>query len=78
MPSVLYFSEEALLAAIRREDETAVAYLYKQHYPMVLHFVLNNNGTEDEAKDIYQEAVILFIEKIRENTLELNCLIKTY
>ncbi|KAA5542517.1 RNA polymerase sigma factor [Adhaeribacter rhizoryzae] len=78
MPNVVYFSEEALLAGIRREDETAVAYLYKQHYPMVLHFVLSNNGTEEEAKDIYQEAVILFIEKIREETLELNCLIKTY
>ena len=78
MPNVIYFSEEALLAGIRREDRTAVAYLYKQHYPMVLHFVLNNNGTEDEAKDIYQEAIIIFIEKIREDTLELNCLIKTY
>lgn len=78
MPNVLYFSEEALLAEIRREDETAVAYLYKQHYPMVLHFVLSNNGTEEEAKDIYQEAVILFLEKIRDNTLDLNCLIKTY
>jgi RNA polymerase sigma factor (sigma-70 family) len=78
MPNVIYFSEEALLAGIRNEDETAVAYLYKQHYPMVLHFVLNNNGTEEEAKDIYQEAVIVFFEKIREETLELNCLIKTY
>ena len=45
---------------------------------MVLHFVLNNNGTEEEAKDIYQEAIIVFFEKIREDSLELNCQIKTY
>ena len=78
MHNVLYFSDEALLAGIRNEDEAALAYLYKQHYPMVLHFVQNNNGTDDEAKDIYQEAIIIFYEKIKEGTLELNCQIKTY
>lgn len=78
MHNVLYLSDEALLAGIRKEDESALAYLYKTHYPMILHFVLNNNGTDEEAKDIYQEAVIVFFEKIREGSLELNCQIKTY
>ncbi|PIQ21659.1 MAG: RNA polymerase subunit sigma-70 [Cytophagales bacterium CG18_big_fil_WC_8_21_14_2_50_42_9] len=78
MHKVLYFSDEALLAGIRNEEESALAYLYKHHYPMILHFVQNNNGTEDEAKDIYQEAVIVFYEKIRDQSLELNCQIKTY
>jgi RNA polymerase sigma factor (sigma-70 family) len=78
MHNVLYFSDEALLAGIRDEDEAALAYLYKQHYPMILHFVQHNNGTDDEAKDIYQEAVIVFYEKVRDGTLALNCQIKTY
>ena len=78
MHKVLYFSDEALLAGIRNEEEAALAYLYKQHYPMILHFVQNNNGTDDEAKDIYQEAVIVFYEKVKDQNLELNCQIKTY
>ena len=78
MHSVLYFSDEALLAGIQNEDEAALTYLYKHHYPMILHFVQNNSGTDDEAKDIYQEAVIIFYEKVREGSLELNCQIKTY
>lgn len=78
MHNVLYLSDEALLAGIRNEDEGALAYLYKHHYPMILHFVQNNSGTDDEAKDIYQEAVIVFYEKVREGRLELNCQIKTY
>jgi RNA polymerase sigma factor (sigma-70 family) len=78
MHKVLYFSDEALLAGIRNEDEAALSYLYKFHFPMILHFVQNNNGSEDEAKDIYQEAVIIFYEKIRDGGLELNCQIKTY
>jgi len=78
MHKVLYFSDEALLVGIRNEEEAALAYLYKQHYPMILHFVQNNNGTDDEAKDIYQEAVIVFYEKVKNQNLELNCQIKTY
>ena len=78
MHKVLYFSDEALLAGIRNDEESALAYLYKQHYPMILHFVQNNNGTDDEAKDIYQEAVIVFYEKVKDQNLELNCQIKTY
>jgi RNA polymerase sigma factor (sigma-70 family) len=78
MHKVLYFSDEALLAGIRNEDESALSYLYKHHFPMILHFVQNNNGSDDEAKDIYQEAVIIFYEKIRDGGLELNCQIKTY
>ena len=78
MHSVLYFSDEALLAGIQNEDEAALTYLYKHHYPMILHFVQNNSGTDDEAKDIYQEAIIIFYEKVREGSLELNCQIKTY
>lgn len=78
MHKVVYFSDEALLAGIRKEEEAALAYLYKLHFPMILHFVQNNNGTDDEAKDIYQEAVIIFYEKIRDGGLELNCQIKTY
>lgn len=78
MHKAVYFSDEALLAGIRNEDEAALSYLYKDHFPMILHFVQNNNGSDDEAKDIYQEAVIIFYEKIRDGGLELNCQIKTY
>lgn len=78
MPRGIYLSDEALVAGIKRDDEAALEYLYKLHFPMILHFMQNNNGTEEEAKDIYQEAVIIFYEKIKAGSLELNCQIKTY
>ena len=64
MHKAVYFSDEALLAGIRNEDEAALSYLYKDHFPMILHFVQNNNGSDDEAKDIYQEAVIARLRHI--------------
>jgi RNA polymerase sigma factor (sigma-70 family) len=78
MKKSLYETDEAVMEGIRNDDNRALAYLYKLHYPMISHFILNNNGTDDEAKDIYQEGVIVFYEKIRDNSLELTCQIKTY
>lgn len=78
MKNSLYETDEAIINGIRNNDNRALAFLYKLYYPMVSHFILSNSGTEDEAKDIYQEGVIIFFEKIRDNSLELSCQIKTY
>ncbi len=78
MKKRLYETDEAIMAGIRDDDDHALAYMYKLHFPMISHFILSNNGTDDEAKDIYQEAVIVFYEKIKENRLELSCQIRTY
>ena len=74
----MYETDEAIVEGIRRDDERALAHLYKLHFPMISHFILSNSGTDDEAKDIYQEGVIVFYEKIKDNSLELSCQIKTY
>jgi len=44
--------------AIKANDEKALKHLYQNNYPTVERYVLNNNGTGDEAKDIFQEAFI--------------------
>jgi RNA polymerase sigma factor (sigma-70 family) len=71
-------TDEALIAGIRQDNDRALSYLYKLHYPMVSHFILSNSGTPDEAKDIFQEGILVFYEKIKDGTLELTCQIKTY
>ena len=78
MAKSLDYSDEELVEAIRQENDRALSHLYKAHYPMVSHFVLSNSGTEDEAKDIYQEAVIIFYEKVRQEHFQLSCQIKTF
>ena len=52
--------------------------LYKAHFPMAVNLICSNNGTEQEAKDIYQEAVIAFYEKLQQPEFTLTCKIKTY
>ena len=45
---------------------------------MVLQFILNNNGDEDDAKDVYQEAIIVLYNKIKGGNFELSSKLKTY
>ena len=70
--------EELILADIRKKDERALRELYRTHYPMVVHLICSNSGSEQEAKDIYQEAVIAFYEKAQQPQFTLTCKIKTY
>ncbi len=51
-------SEYGLFKAIRANDEGALKSLYAGNYFKIEKYVLNNNGTIEDAKDIYQEAFI--------------------
>ena len=71
-------NELELLEGLARNDRKAVETLYKMNYSMVQAFILNNNGTTDDARDIFQEAMIVLFEKAKDGSLALNCQIKTY
>ena len=71
-------NEEQLLRGLAKNDKKAVESIYKDNYNMIQSMILNNSGSADDAKDIFQEAMIVLYEKARSGTLELNCQIKTY
>ena len=78
MNKVLPEFDEELLSALKQGDSRSLNVLYKTYFPMVLHFVVNNSGTEQEAKDIYQESVIVLYENLQIPGFDLTCKIKTY
>lgn len=45
---------------------------------MVLQLVLKNNGNEDDAKDVFQESVIVLYNKVKAGNFELNSKLKTF
>ena len=71
-------NEKALLQGLARSDKKAIELIYRENYNMVQSLIINNSGSADDAKDIFQEAMIVLYEKVRSGTFELNCLIKTY
>ncbi|WP_420150658.1 RNA polymerase sigma factor [Spirosoma sp.] len=71
-------TDDELLTGLADGSDDALAQLYRRYFPMVLHFVTTNSGSEDDAKDIYQETLIVLYEKVRSGSLELHCQLKTY
>ena len=71
-------NEQALLQGLARSDKKAIETIYKENYNMVQALIINNNGSGDDAKDIFQETMIVLYERVRSGTFELNCQIKTY
>jgi RNA polymerase sigma factor (sigma-70 family) len=67
-----------ILEKIKSGDESALDYLYKKYYKMMTKLIINNSGSEDEAKDIYQDALIVFWQKASGNNLVLTSKISTY
>lgn len=57
--------------AIRENDEKALKNLYQENYPKTERYVLDNSGTADEAKDIYQEAFIAVWRNIQLGRFQL-------
>jgi RNA polymerase sigma factor (sigma-70 family) len=70
--------EKALLEGLAISDKKAVEAIYRENFNMVQALIINNNGSSDDAKDMFQESIIVLYEKVRTEGFELNCLIKTF
>lgn len=71
-------NEQILLRGLVDNDSKAIETIYKENYNMVQALILNNNGTYDDARDIFQEAMITLYEKAKSESFVLTCQIKTY
>ena len=70
--------ESLLLKGLAQNDKAAIEAIYRENYTMVQAFILNNSGSVDDARDIFQEMMIVLYEKSRSGTFSLNCQLKTF
>jgi RNA polymerase sigma factor (sigma-70 family) len=71
-------NELALLKGLAANERKAIETIYRVHYSMIQTLVINNNGTSDDARDIFQEAIIVLYEKAKSGSFELHAQLKTY
>lgn len=70
--------EKEIFERIQKGDEKALEYIYQKYYRMMTKLVITNSGTEEEARDIYQDALVVFWQKARSGKLVLTSKISTY
>ena len=47
--------------------------LRSKYLPMITRYVMNNNGRKEDAEDLLQDALIVFIRKTRQKDFQLKC-----
>jgi RNA polymerase sigma factor (sigma-70 family) len=67
-----------LLNGILRNDTIVLQFIYKNFYSKINFFIKKNNGDDDDANDIFQEAIIIIYRKLKANELVLDCTFETY
>jgi len=70
--------EQLLLKGLADGDKKAVETIYRENFSVIQSFLLNNNGSIDDARDIFQEAMVVLYEKSNDINFSLNCQIRTY
>jgi RNA polymerase sigma factor (sigma-70 family) len=73
-----YSREYRLLEGLARNDHHDIETIYKENFGLVQSFILNNNGTFDDARDVFQEAMVVLYEKSKDSSFTLTCQLKTY
>jgi RNA polymerase sigma factor (sigma-70 family) len=72
------FSDQELVDRIYNNDSIAINYIYKNYYRSVKQYIKNHNGNENDAKDIFQDAMIFLHYKICNNDFKLSSGLQTY
>lgn len=71
-------TEAQLMASIKSGQSSAFRKLYTDYFGMIRYMIVNNNGSEEEAQDIFQEAMVVLYEKVNEGNFELTSTLKTW
>lgn len=71
-------TDQDIVNLIRNNKYSPVMKNLYAYLPVVKKFVLKNNGTRQEAEDIFQEGLVIFCNKINKTDFLLTCSINTY
>ncbi|MDD3742366.1 MAG: sigma-70 family RNA polymerase sigma factor [Lentimicrobiaceae bacterium] len=75
---MIHYSDEAIIEGLRLRSDFIIRYIYHSAYPMIKYLVLSNSGNEEDAEDLFQDALIIIYKKIKVHSLELNSSFHTY
>ena len=72
------YSDEDLLKGLISRNEALLKEYYVLFYSGVRRFVLNNNGNDSDARDIFQDVLLALYQKVRKENLILTSTLGTY
>jgi RNA polymerase sigma factor (sigma-70 family) len=74
------FTESGLIQALRSDaiPDEAIRYLYRTHFKLTAAYIKQNSGTPEDAEDIFQEVVLVFIEILKKDKFRRESSVSTF
>jgi RNA polymerase sigma factor (sigma-70 family) len=72
------YSDKELVEGIRNRDNEVLEYIYDEYYPSIQYLVNGNHGSDEEARDVFQDILLIVFSKIQDQNFNLHCSLKTY
>lgn len=72
------YTDNEIIECLRNRESYVVHYLSDQYLPMIKYMVTHMGGTSEDAKDIFQEGLMIILEKIDSREFTLTCKFKTF
>jgi RNA polymerase sigma factor (sigma-70 family) len=72
------YSDKEIISQLQEGDGRVIKHLVNEQLPVVSYYIIRNSGTEEDAKDIFQDALFILIKKLRDGNIQLISSFSTY
>ncbi|MFC2089163.1 RNA polymerase sigma factor [Bacteroidota bacterium] len=73
------YADGDIVQGLIKRDNLIIQFIYDENFGIISQMILNNNGNEDDAEDVFQESLIVIFKRLRENNaFELSSSFSTY
>ena len=79
-PITTALTDAEIMGSLTRgaDVDASLRYLYRTHYAFLSGYVMANNGSADDAADIFQEVIIAFMNLVRQGKFRGDSSIRTF
>ncbi|HMC84740.1 MAG TPA: sigma-70 family RNA polymerase sigma factor [Chitinophagaceae bacterium] len=74
------FTDQSLIQSLRSDanPDEAIRFLYRTQFRLTAAYIKQNRGTEEDAEDIFQELVLVFIEILKKDKFRGESSVSTF
>jgi RNA polymerase sigma factor (sigma-70 family) len=76
--SKISYTNEAIITGLKAQNVEIIKYIYEKFFQQIRFLIRSNSGTEMDAEDIFQDALVVIYQKKSTENIELTCSFGTY
>jgi RNA polymerase sigma factor (sigma-70 family) len=70
--------EQILLDGFVKSERKILLFFYESHLPIVINYIRKNGGNDEDARDVFQEALLVLYKQAKSGEFVLLASLKTY